>query len=204
MKSKLVLLALCFSMCIVGNAQTRRPAQRITAKKAPATPSANGLFQLLSLKGFFNDTDQKGYVVITAPGKSTSDIKSSIVSTLSSMYTNPSQVVSTLGDNIINVTANAPKACMRDVNIGTNVCSFTYNIKIEIKDGRIRVESPSFSNIKLIFVPYFGNSEPKSISTLELYDEILKSPESQQANVRDLFNLHITNIVNGLSSNSDW
>ena len=40
---------------------------------------------------------KKDYVIITAPGKSVSDIKSSIMSSLSSMYTNPSKVISTLG-----------------------------------------------------------------------------------------------------------
>ena len=119
MKRTLLLLAVCLSLSAIGNAQTKNPvrktAQTRTTQpvKTPEPPSANGLFKFVytkEMKGFFNNTDQKDFVVITAPEKSASDIKSSIVSTLSSMYSNPSKVISTLGDNIINVTAYASDA----------------------------------------------------------------------------------------------
>lgn len=206
MKRTLLLLVICLSLSIVGNAQTRRPVKKVTTpvSQTSAPPSANGLFKFVytkEMKGFFNNTDQKDFVVITAPGKSASDIKSSIISTLSSMYSNPSKVISTLGDNIINVTAYASDAFQYLLANELHHYSFTYNIKIEIKDGKIKIESPSFSNIhvrKVFMGETFGTDYVNGF-----YFELYRSKEQQQENIENIINLHITKIVSGLS-NSDW
>ena len=107
MKRTLLLLAVCLSLSAIGNAQTKKPVRKTSQTKTtqpvtitPEPPSANGKFKFIYSKekdGFFNNTDDKDFVIITAPGKSANDIKSSIISTLSSMYANPSMVISTLG-----------------------------------------------------------------------------------------------------------
>ena len=128
----LLLLAVCLSLSVVGNAQTKKPVRKATqtrttqpVAKTPEPPSANGKFKYYYAEGFLNDTDKKDFVVITVPGKTVSDIKSSIVSTLSSMYSNPSKVISTLGDNIINVTAYASDAFYYSFSDRLQYYSFT-------------------------------------------------------------------------------
>ncbi len=207
MKRLLMFLVVCLSLSIVGNAQTKRPVKR-TAKAVTKTskePSANGKFKFYT-DGFFHETDKKDYVIITAPGKSVSDIKSSIMSSLSSMYTNPSKVISTLGDNIININAYASDVIVKDEFISFKHYSFIYNIKIEIKAGRIKVDAPSFSKITERDVPILpGNSATeKYIDTYTLYEELTKAGEQYQAKAEEIFNSHISKIVSGLSSNSDW
>ena len=211
MKRTLIFLAICLSISAVGNAQTGKSAVKTTTSvnkaKTPEPPSADGKFKFFYSKeynGFLNETDKKDYVVITAPGKSASDIKSSIMSTLSSMYSNPSKVISTLGDNIINVTAYASDAFQHPYTSDSNShYSFTYNIKIEIKDGKIKVESPSFSNLFEQTI-YMGNTiGTDNLDPNEIYSELFIAKELEQAKVEKIFNSHITKIISGLS-NSDW
>lgn len=212
MKSKLILLALCFSMCIIGNAQTRRPAQRTTTPKAPVKeaivpPSANGKFKFFrDTEGFYNDTDKNNYVVISAPGKSIGEIKSSIMSSLSSMYSNPGRVISTLGDNIINVNGYAQDAFQKPFAGNIQYFSFNYNIKIEIKDGKIKLDAPTFSNVKRkeIYQGYYTLDTRYVTAEDMLSDLKLFCDETQQEKMAALFNAHINKIVAGLSSNSDW
>ena len=205
MKKVLLLLSVCLSLSFVLNAQTKKPVRKAatTAKKTSTTPSANGKFKF-SIKGFLNDTDQKDYVVITAPGKSARDIKSSVVSTLSSMYSNPSKVISTLGDNIINVNGYASDAFVTDAVMSYKHYSFSYNIKIEVKDGKIKIDTPSFSRINERDVPLLGNASENYIDTYSLFNELSKAGEQYQAKVENIFNAHITKIISGLSSDSDW
>lgn len=208
MKRTLLLLAVCLLLSAIGNAQTKKPIRKTTKTRTtqsvnvPVQPSANGKFKFTRL-GFKNTSDEKDYVVITIEGKSTADIKSSVVSSLSSMYSNPNKVISIIGDNLINVTAYAPNVFIGSF-AGNNVYySFTYNIKIEIKDGKIKVDAPAFSNITAREV-YMGQTLRNDyIDTSDLYYELSKTLEQKQAEVANFFNSHITKIVSGLS-NSDW
>ena len=211
MKRTLFFLVVCLSLSLVGNAQTkktiRKPVKAKTTQtvaKTPEPPSANGKFKYYSNKGFLNDTDQKDYVVITAEGKTASDIKSSVVSTLSSMYSNPSKVISTIGDNIINVTGYASDAFQYLFVDRLQHYSFTYNIKIEIKDGKVKIDSPSFSNV-FEKVTFMGETIGTDyLDTQKMYWALNDAKELQQAKVENIFNSHVTKIVSGLSSNSDW
>lgn len=213
MKKTLLLLAISLLFTAMGNAQTKRPVRKTnkTTTKAPtptpAPPSANGKFKFYYSKekdGFFNDMDGKDYIVITAEGKSTSDIKSSVMSTLSSMYSNPSKVISTLGDNIVNVTAYASDVFKYPFANSLKHYSFTYNIKMEIKDGKVKIDTPSFSNIleQEVFMGQTIGTE--YLDTKGLYMGLFFAKEHEQAKVESLINSHITKIVSGLSSNSDW
>ena len=208
MKRTLLLLAVCLSLSAIGNAQTKKPVRKTTQTrttqpvKTPEPPSANGKFKFTDL-GFKNTSDEKDYVVITAEGKSAADIKSSVVSSLSSMYSNPNKVISTIGDNLINVTAYAPNVFIVPF-AGNNVYySFTYNIKIEIKDGKIKVDAPTFSNITAREVFMGETLRNDYIDTNDLYYKLSKTLEQKQTEVANIFNSHITKIVSGLS-NSDW
>ena len=142
MKRKLLLLVVCLSLSAVGNAQTKKPVRKTIPNKTvktPEPPSANGKFKFDWTKGFVNDADGKDFIVISAPGKSVNDIKSSVVSALSDMYSNPSKVISTLGDNIINLNAHEPRACWYSTEDFVYDYNFNYNIKIEYKEGKIKV-----------------------------------------------------------------
>lgn len=207
MKRTLMLFVFCLSLSTVGNAQTRKPVRK-TAKPVaatPAAPSANGKFKLVA-EGLINDSDSKNFVIITAQGKNVSDIKSSIVSTLSSMYNNPSKVISTLGDNIINVTATSAFDIANDVGMFYQRYNFTYNIKIEVKDGKIKIDAPSFSNINRRDVGMLSRTviDSRNMNASNLFADFLEAKAAPTAEFEELFNSHITKIVSGLSSSSEW
>ena len=204
MKRTLLLLAICLSFSVVGNAQTRKPVRKTTTPevKKPAIPSANGKFKFDGTKGFINNKNKKDYIVISAPGKSTTDIKTSVISTLSDMYSNPNKVISTLGDNIINLNAYASDAFY----IIIKIYSFNYNIKIEIKEGKIKVCSPSFSNIteRRQSGSYVTGSSTIGVGAMYLLLYETKQPVDFSKILIDKFNSHVSKIITGLSSNSDW
>ena len=210
MKRLLMLLAVCLSLSAAGNAQTKKPVRKTAQTRTTKTqelPSANGKFKFDWTKGLVNDTDGKDFIVISAPGKSVSDIKSSVVSTLSDMYPNPSKVISTFGDNIINVTGYYADDVFWIVeNDIMKIYHFTYNIKFEIKDGKIKVCSPAFSNTterRQSGSYVLGTSH---VDLTVFYSFLRKSKDSNSSCtiLTDLFNAHVSNIVKGLSSNSDW
>lgn len=204
----LLFLAICISLSLVCNAQTRKPAKKTTPPiiQTLESPSADGNFKFFYNKedeGFLNATDKKNYVIINAQGKSANDIKSSIISTLSSMYANPSKVISILGDNIINVNAYASDAFQKPFASSVMYYSFTYNIKIEIKEGKIKVDSPSFSKITEKEVFMGQAMATKYLTEKKMYTELSLAKEIQQTKIEALINSHITQIVSGLSK-SDW
>lgn len=212
MKRALLLLAVCLSISTLCNAQTKKPVRKSTqtgitqaVTQTLEPPSANGTFKFIYSKekqGFFNNTDDKDFVIISVPGKSASDIKSSIISTLSSMYSQPSKVISTLGDNIINVTAYSSDAFQYLLANELRHYSFTYNIKIEIKDGKIKIDSPLFSNISVRIV-FMGETVGTDYID-DFYFELYRAKKQlQQEKVENILNSHITKIISGLS-NSDW
>lgn len=214
MKRIIMLLAVCLSLSVVGNAQTKKPVRKTNqtrvsrpVTKAPETPSANGKFKFDWTKGLVNDIDEKDFIVISAPGKSVNDIKSSVVSTLSDMYPNPSKVISTFGDNIINVTGYyADDVFWILENEIVKIYHFNYNIKIEIKEGKIKVGSPAFSNITERRQSGSYVLDRSHIDLTAFFSFLRKSKDSNTfcTILTDLFNSHVSKIVEGLSSNSNW
>lgn len=210
MKRTLLLLAVCLALSVVGNAQTKKPVRKSTQTrttqpvKTPEPPSANGKFKFDWTKGFVNDTDGKDFIVISAPGKSVNDIKSSVISALSDMYSNPNKVISTLGDNIINLNAHEPKACWYSTEDFLYDYNFNYNIKIEYKEGKIKVCSPSISNITERIYVGFGNYNSSNIDLNKMYSLLHKLNPDFTKTLEDKFNNHVSKIITGLSSKSDW
>ena len=212
MKRTLLLLAVCLSLSAVGNAQTKKPVRKTTqtrttqpVSKKAELPSANGKFKFDWTKGFVNDTDGKDFIVISAPGKSVSDIKSSAVSALSDMYPNPNKVISTLGDNIINLNAYASDYFWYESDEIIKIYSFNYNIKLEFKEGKIKVSSPSFSNIteRRQSGSYVIGTSFIDVTKMYLLLYDIKRFDYSQL-LADKFNSHVSKIVEGLSPNSDW
>lgn len=211
MKRTLLLLALCMSLSVIGNAQTKKPVRKTNqtrttqpVTKTPEPPSANGKFIFKDTGGFYNDVDGNKYVIIVAPGKSANDIKSSIMSSLSSMYSNPNRVISTLGDYIINVNGYAQDAFEKPFAGNTQYFSFNYNIKIEIKEGKIKVDSPNFSGITRKEVYRGYTIDTRYVEEYSMLGDLELCDKAQQQKVAALLNAHINKIVAGLSSSSDW
>ena len=214
MKRTLLFLAACLLLSVVGYAQTKKPVRKTNqtratrpVTKAPESPSANGKFKFDWTKGLVNDTDGKDFIVISASGKSVSAIKSSVVSTLSDMYPNPSKVISTFGDNIINVTGYYAKDVFwNEENEIIKIYHFNYNIKIEIKEGKIKIGSPAFSNITERRQSGSYVLDTSHIDLNDFFSFLRKSKDSSTfcTILTDLCNSHVSKIVEGLSSNSDW
>ena len=167
---------------------------------------ADGLFKVYD-NAFLNETNNKGFVVISAEGKSSSELKNSVISILSTLFDHPDKVITTVGDNIIMVNAHDANGFSESgINeygdAYTNSYTYSYSLKIETKDGRLRINSPSFS--KLIGTFHFlGKDRPLGIFGEEEFYKQLKKCKAE-TKVENLINTYINKLVEGLANNDDW
>lgn len=218
MKKFLVLLTAAFIAMPI-NAQTksstRRAPVKTTTKKTtsspkveevkPEPPSADGLFKVVG-NVFRNETNYKEFIVITADGRNASDLKSSVINIMSSLFDHPDKVISTVGDNIIMVNAyDGTGFTEYETSNGRSYSTsytYSYSLKIEIKDGKIKVNSPSFSNLQPV-LHYLGKDKPLSTyGETEFYESLKKAKAEYK--VEAIMNGYIKKIVDGLSKNDDW
>ncbi|WP_333662274.1 DUF4468 domain-containing protein [Chishuiella changwenlii] len=98
-------------------------------------------FELTST-GFVNAEDNsKNYVVIESPGKTQSELYKQTLIMLNKKYKSAKDVVSGVEPETITVNALAAKQIRR-----TGMHSFKnqYNVVISFKDGKIKVDAPTF------------------------------------------------------------
>lgn len=184
---------------------TTKVSKPVVETPKPEPPSANGKFKCKT-SSFVNASDEKDFVVIAVEGKSASDLKSSVINILSGMFDHPDKVISTVGDNIVMVNSYDATGYTEYTNENGRSYStsytYAYSLKIEVKDGKIRVNSPSFSQLKPV-LHYLG--KVKTLSTYgeaEFYDTLHKAKAEYK--VENLINSYITKLVQGLSTSDDW
>ena len=218
MKHLFILMAALF-VIIPTNSQTKKqirkaPAKVVTKKvdtapkveeTKPEPPSADGKFKCIG-DAFKNETNYKQFIVVTATGKNASELKSSIINILSSLFDHPDKVISTVGENIVMVNAydgtGFTKRETRNGKPSSTSYTYSYSIKIEIKDGKIKINSPSFSNLKAT-LHYLGQDRFLGTYDEESFYYAMKEANAENK-VESLMNSYIDKIVSGLSKNDDW
>ena len=218
MKKYFVLLMAAFMVMPIfaqkRNPKKKTPVKTVTAKppkfqivedEMPEPVSADGKFKVVG-NVFRNETNQKEFIVITAAGKNASELKSSLINILSSLFDHPDKVISTVGDNIVMVNAYDGTGF---IEYGTSngrsyytSYTYSYSLKIEIKNGKIKVNSPSFYNLQPV-LHYLGKEKPLSTyGETEFYESLKKA--NAELKVETIMNGYIKNIVDGLLKNDEW
>lgn len=209
--NRIVLLLLLSCVGLQMNAQTRKPVRKstkstTTVKKDTtpkvAAPSANGKFMVVG-ESLLNASDNKDFVVITYEGKTASELKTIVINTLSTMFNHPDKVLQSVGENVIMINSYADKCftyCGKKGDL--THYSFNYSIKIEVRDGRLRVDAPSFSNFMGEF-NYLGITKDMGPFGESFFWWAVGEAKAQ-TKIEDLANVYITKLVNGSSSNEEW
>lgn len=145
---------------------------------------------------FENNKNGKDYVIINAQEKNIQQIKESVINSVSSMFSHPDKVISTVGDNIIMINGYSSEDFIGYNDNGVFPFSFRYSIKIEIRDGRLKFNCPSISDCTM---------KDDRISVYTLYSHIDHNYTNQNS-VEKIFNNLLKNIalsVNDVTS-EDW
>lgn len=99
----------------------------------------------ISADGHYRATDGKDYIIYPFEGKSAKEIYSLICSNVSKVYNSPQSVMSTVENASVSIHAFADDILYQKSYLGIKFFyEGTYNLLIEIKDGRVKINAPSF------------------------------------------------------------
>lgn len=141
------------------------------------------------------------YVVYEISGMSASEIKTAAMTTISSMYKSPKDVVNNLSDNMIQLEGYMSRVYYSVMNNGDRYpVDIAFSFTVQFKDGKVRFNAPSFKQIYITNVPLMGQLKldmSKSITTL------IDKPADRDA-VAERFNSLIKSVTGSLKSANDW
>ena len=127
MKKVLMLMAIMIAVVVQANAQAE----------------FNGF--TISADGHYRAADGKDYIIYQFDGKSAKDIYTLICSNVSKVYNSPQSVMSTVENSSVAIHAFADDILYQKSYLGIKFFyEGTYNLLIEIKDGRVKINAPSF------------------------------------------------------------
>ena len=111
--------------------------------QAKAQAEFNGF--TISADGHYRSADGKDYIIYQFDGKSAKDIYTLICSNVSKVYNSPQSVMSTVENSSVAIHAFADDILYQKSYLGIKFFyEGTYNLLIEIKDGRVKINAPSF------------------------------------------------------------
>ena len=111
--------------------------------QANAQAEFNGF--TISADGHYRAADGKDYIIYQFDGKSAKDIYTLICSNVSKVYNSPQSVMSTVENSSVAIHAFADDILYQKSYLGIKFFyEGTYNLLIEIKDGRVKINAPSF------------------------------------------------------------
>ena len=191
---KKILLFMFLAVVAVGaSAQT----ESISSVKNINAANALCLFKFDD-NGIHSEQDSsKDYVVYEVPGVTASDLKSYAMSAISELYKSPKDVLTTLGDNMIQLETYASHVFFTGGGGDTYPHDISYSIIIQFKDGKVRYNAP---NIKQIYADTFIGS-----LKLDMTKPITTLIEGKNRGLVALeFNGLIKEINNKISTSNDW
>lgn len=197
MKKILFLLAIFSSLNCFSQIEIREEVPILDLSKI--NPKTEKKFLFNGDKFVDADDASKDYLVYEFPDKSASDLKSRLISSLSSIFNSPKDVVNVIGNDLIQVEGYASKLYSTPIGDDYYARDLLYNMTIRIKDGKVRYDSP---RIKTIYTEWpLGGVVPLDMS-LPL-SELIKYP-SERYKINEHFKLLIANINKGILSADDW
>ena len=140
------------------------------------------------------------YVIYEIPNMSAGDLKAATLSAISSLYKSPKDVVTNLGDNIIQLDRYVPAIYSKYTSGGDEIpYDMEYSMIIQFKDGKIRYNIPSVKQMWLT-APIIGRFRVDMDKPLsDIIEEI-----NQRSLVIKEFNSLISVINARILKANDW
>ena len=168
-----ILHFLCF--VLVGQAQVMTPVDPPTINTSVDENKNTGASTNSNCKLVFNygglasaQSAHPEYMVYDVKDMTASELKASVLNTISSMYKSPKDVVTNLSDNMIQLEAYMPRVFYKRTGSSSYPIDFIFTWTIQFKDNKIRINVPSVKKMWATRVPIMGTldfdmSKPLSI-----------------------------------------
>ena len=226
MKKLLLFLLVATLGCGNVYSQTKKPVRRTTSvaakQKAEAEAKAKAEAEAIAKTqaeaarieknnaeckfGFDNrglyskQNPSNDFVIYEIPNMSASDLKAATLSAISSLFKSPKDVVTNLGDNIIQLERYASGVYYTKTESDVYPTDMSYSLIIQFKDGKVRYNIPSVKQIWITGVPMLGKL--KLDASLPLTTHVKE--DGQRAMVVGEFNDMLDAINKKIKSANDW
>lgn len=200
MKNLLVLFILATFYAVSGIAQV--PAGS-TEQAESSRAEKNNLLCYLNFTdaGLVSAQDiNKDYLIYEVPEMSASDLKASTLTTISSMYSSPKDIVTSLSDNMIQLEGYIASAYLSMTSKDLYPVDVSFTWTMQFKDGKIRINIPRIKQIYVTGVPLMGTL------TLDMKKPlpVLINKETDRDMVAYKLNKLITAICKNAKSANNW
>ena len=156
---------------------------------------------------FVSNQGYDNYVIYEIPGMTTSELKTSVISAIGTIYSSPKDVINSVSDNLIQLTGITKGFKRTSKIIGESYkTQFIFNLVIQFKDGKVRYNAPVIKYI----VSENVNTGKRNINDFSgvnirnylLEDDYLADTHLKQIEY-DINNL-ISSINSHLIKSNDW
>ena len=192
MKKILSVMAIMIAVVVQAKAQVAFPGFTITTD------------------GYYRAPDGKDYIVYPFEGKSAREIYSLICTNVSRVYNSTQKVMSSVENTSVAIHAYADDILYQKSYLGLKFFyEGTYNLLIEIKDGRVKVNAPSFG---------MQTGQSETINRIKTAEKILSDFFDKKGRVREnrtVWKIYAERRINGIyesllgldnqdKTNNDW
>ncbi|PZR28276.1 MAG: hypothetical protein DI535_07680 [Citrobacter freundii] len=159
-----------------------------------------GQYFTLTPDGFMSET-KADYVVIEVPGAKKEDLYKNVLNAINSLYSHPQEGLSVLAGESITLNAYKRKAIKASAGIMTYDYDVDYTLTFLFKDGKIRVNSPTFdASMK----NYNGTWAKLDVSRAYFKKNGDPKSEKHLKGVNELFNGFVKNILDKSVKIDNW
>ena len=194
----LLLISLAFALTCMAQVSTDSIAQSEEQRVATVNKNCKLKFTDAGLVSEQNPT--KDYLVYEVPGLSASELKASTLNTISSMYSSPKDVVTTLSDNMIQLEGYISRAYYSKAGDSLYPVDFSFTWTMQFKDGKIRINIPKIKQIYVTGVPLMGSLKLDMTKPIS----VLIDDDSNRRMVAYKLNELISAICKNAKSANDW
>ena len=164
---------------------------------------------LIQSDGTMLTEDGKGYQIIIFDGESQEEIFNKLIIGVTAIFVDPKSVISTVENQLISISG--VRGIQRDVGglWGNSMVYFHYVIKIHIKEGRVKVDSPSFSLLSFDS-GYIQDDIPGWLVAQKIFTKDGQPNKKKEIyydfynRVNESFSSLINQILNYSASNEEW
>lgn len=168
-------------------------------------------FFIKDASGVLKTNGDDNYYVLNYQGKSASELYTNILSAILTIYKNPEKVLSKIENVSITISGTAMDVPVPNEADEINSMfpqendyfAFDYNFIFQFKDGKIRVNAPSFGIENILWANVFANGRYKPVAETFL-NHFGKSSDKYNICFENYINNLVVSILKKAETVNDW
>ena len=156
---------------------------------------------------FVSNQGYDNYVIYEIPKMTTSELKTSVISAIGTIYSSPKDVINSVDDNLIQLTGITKGFERTSKIIGESYkTQFIFNLVIQFKDGKVRYNAPVIKYIVSENVNT-GKRHINDFSGVNIRDYLLEDDYLADTHLKQI-EYDINNLISSINSHliksNDW